>query len=357
MAPAYRAAIADASPSPRLRAFWQHEISSVDHGLVDRIAHTLATFLIPLSLAERLFSTTENGLDLKALMDGRQIFIVNLSSDLIGREPARLIGVLLMRAVARAAHARARRAHSEFANFSLHVPDFQDYAAPGCERMFTALAQAGVSLTFANRSFAELPVGVADAIVANVGTLAAFAVSEADAARLGREMATRCLCRASTGAPYDHDAVRRAAAEPVRAAVNELLASPLLFSDESQPSYEGRRIDALVADIERTGTLPLPTDLNEVEWPTHTDLIEQKPMAAFVRIRDGARTVAVTVEPPPAVDEQARARILDRPHRREPSARDLEAVHSGAPPRRDGRPPRRRRTWRQAFRRRPRRTR
>lgn len=86
--------------------------------------------------------------------------------------------------------------------------------------------------------------------------------------------------------------------------------------------------------------------------------VEQKPMAAFVRFRDAKRTVAVTVEPQAAVDEQARARILDRPHRREPSARGVATqVLGGAQPQRYGRPPRRRRIWPRAFRTRPRRTR
>ncbi len=357
VAPAYRAAIVEVSPSPRLRAFWQHEIGSTERGLIDRIVRTLATFLTPLSPAERLFSTAENGLDFKALMDSDQIFIANLSCEFIGREPARLIGVLLTRAIARAAHARAGAVRSARADFFLYVPDFHDYAVPGGERVFVDLAQAGVSLTFSDGSFAELPASVADAIVANVGALAAFAVSESDAARLGPEMVTRCLCRVSTGAPYDHDAVRRAAAEPVRSAVRETLGSAVLFVGESQPSYEGRRIDGLVADIDRANAIPLPADLSAVDWPSDTDLIEQKPMAAFVRFRDTKHTVAVTVEPPAAADEQTRARILDRPHRREPSARGLATqVPGGAQPQRYGRPPRRRRIWR-AFRTRPRRTR
>lgn len=358
VAPAYRAAIAEVSPSPRLRAFWQHEIGSVERGLIDRIVRTLATFLTPLSPAERLFSTTENGLDFKALMESRQIFIANLSCEVIGREPARLIGVLLTRAIARAAHARSVPVGSGPADFFLYVPDFHDYASPECDRGFAGLAQAGVSLTFSDRSFTELPAAVADAIVANVGALAAFAVDEGDATRLEPEMATRCLCRASTGVPYDHDAARRAAAAPVRAAVHEELASAVLFVGESQPNYEGSRIDGLMAEVDRANAIPMPTDLGAVDWPTVTDLMEQRPMAAFVRFRDAKRTVAFTVEPPSAVDEQARARILDRPHRRELAARGLvNQVPAGAQPQRYGRPPRRRRIWRRAFRRRPRRTR
>jgi hypothetical protein len=350
VAPTYRNALAEASPSPRLRAFWQHELPRTQPGAVERIADTLAAFLTPLSPLERLFSIAENGVDFKALMDGRHIFIASLSEDALGREPARLLAAFLFRPLARAARARAE--HGQPADFFLYLPEFQDCATPVFPALSADFTRARVNLTVAQQRLSEPPVALGDEILATVGSLVVFRIGTDDAERLQREMHTRRLARASTGQLYDHDAVRRAAAAPLRTRARELQAGARVFAEEDAPTYVGSHVDALCADIGRLRSLPLPDDLIEIDWPALTDFTERTPLSALVRIQQPDHLNAFTLEPLPLPDVKMRAKILERPHRREPLPRHAEAKSAAAPAHfsRDGQKPRRRRRWRGAIR-------
>jgi len=345
VAPPYRGAIADASPSPRLRAFWQHEFHGIDPDVVSQIASTLAAFLTPLSPLERLLSTPQNGLDFEALMDGRHIFIANLNRDGLGPEPARLLGALLVRAIARAAPVRAAGVRDERPGFFVYLPEFQDYADFGFNALLSTGANTELNVTFAHSSLEELPAALADAILASVGTTAAFEVSPDDATRLKPTMRARRLARASTGEFYDHDAVCDAAAAPLRARVRQLLKTPRVFAGEAQPNYEGGRVAALLADIDRMRNLPPPDDLAEIEWPSLDDFTHRPPLTALVRIERSDQVTLLNVDPPPAPDAHTRAAILDRPHRRElPPRADAKSAVAAPHAARDGhQPPRRRR--------------
>jgi hypothetical protein len=351
VAPPYRGAIADASPSPRLRAFWQHEFHKIESDAIGRIASTLAAFLTPLSPLERLLSTAQNGLDFEALMDGRHIFIANLNRNALGPEPARLLGALLIRAIARAAPVRAVGAHDERPGFFVYLPEFQDYADFGFNTLLCTGAHTQLNVTFAHGSLEELPTALADAILASVGTTAAFEVSPDDATRLKPTMRARRLARASTAEIYDHDAVCDAAAAPLRACVRQLLATPRVFADEEQPNYEGARVAALLADIDRMRNVPPPDDLAEIEWPTLDDFTQRTPLTALVRVERPDQVTALAVDAPPAPDAHTRAAILDRPHRRElPPRSDTKSATSVPHAARDGHQAPRRRRRRRAFR-------
>jgi hypothetical protein len=351
VAPPYRGAIADASPSPRLRAFWQHEFHNMEPDAVGHIANTLAAFLTPLSPLERLLSTAQNGLDFEALMDGRHIFIANLNRDALGSEPARLLGALLVSAMARAAPVCPLGVRDGRPGFFVYLPEFQDYGDFGFNTLLCTGANTPLNVTFAHSSLEELPTAMADAILASIGSTAAFEISLDDATRLKPTMRARRLARMSTGELYDHDAVCDAAAAPVRARVRQLLASPRRFADETQPNYEGARVAACLADIERVRNLPLPDDLTEIEWPSLDDFTQRTPLTALVRIERSDQVVMLAVDPPPAPDAHIRAAILDRPHRRELAPRaDAKSMVGGPAAARDGRQPPRRRRWRRAIR-------
>jgi hypothetical protein len=351
VAPSYRGAIADASPSPRLRAFWQHEFHSLEPAALRHIADTLATFLAPLSPLEHLLSIAANGLDFEALMDGRHIFIANLNKDALGPEAARLLGALLIRAIARAAPVRPAGVDDERPGFFLYLPEFQEHADFAFNTLLCTGAPTPLNVTFAHASLAELPAALADAILASVGTIAAFEVTPDDAPPLKRAMHARRLARRSTGEIYDHDTVCHAVAAPVRTRVRQLLASARFFADEEDPNYEGACVVALLADVDRVRTLPLPDDLAEIDWPSLGDFTQRTPLSALVRIERSDQVVALAVDPPPPPDVHTRSAILDRPHRRElrPYADATPVV--GVPRRaRDGQPRPRRRRWRRVIR-------
>ena len=358
VAPAYRAALAESSPSPRLRAFWQHEFATIEAGSIRCIADRLAVFLRPLSPLERLFSIAESTLDFEEIIDRRQVFVANLSRNALGDEPAALLAGLLVRAVAQAAQTCAERGRDEHPEFFLYLPEFQDQAPFRLDALLSELTKNRVSLTWAHQRRGEQPDSLSAAILASVGTIAAFQVDPADAVQLKGEMSARCVARASTGTLYDHDAARRAAIEPVLARARKLLASGRIFADDDQLHYPGSRVEEILADIERVRDVPKPADLTEIDWPTSNDFTTLEPLRAFLRIERAHNVTALTVEPPPVPDAQTRAKILDRPRRRELSRGHVDAKAAAAPhPGRGKTRPQPPKRWRRAIRTLKRRTR
>jgi hypothetical protein len=329
VAPAYREAVAAASPSPRLRAFWQYEFPAIEPGVVMLLSRKLAGFLAPLSPLERLLSTTENLLDVDALLGGGQVLIANLSRAALGEEAARLVGGLLFAAIRRAARVRADQALGEPRRFHLYVPEFHAYVGADAEAVLRDAATHRLNLTLVDESLRQFPGAAQRALVETAGSIVAFHSDGDDAAALYRAMHVRCPARASTGARYDHDAARRTAAAPVRARVRELLGAACLFPDDDQPNYPAERVDRLMADVQRVREVPPPDDLTEIDWPSAADFASLSPRTAFVRTEQPAMVRALTLDALPPSDPHTRARILDRPRWRNPLER---ARTNGEPP-------------------------
>jgi hypothetical protein len=321
VAPNYRAAVAAASPSPRLRAFWQYEFPSIEPGVVNLISGKLAGFLTPLSPLERLLSTTENLLDFDALLGGGQVLIANLSRDVLGEEAARLLGGLLFAAIRRAARGRADQALGDPRRFYLYVPEFHGYAGADVETVLREAAAHRLNLTLVDESLEQLAAPAQRAVVRTAGGIVAFQSDGDDAVALHRAIHVRRPVRASTGTLYDHDAACRAMAAPVGAQVRELLGAACLFPDDDQPNYPADRIDRLMAEVQRVRDVVRPDDLTEIDWPRAADFGALPPRTAFVRTAHADTVCALTLDVSPPSDARTRARILERPRWRDPLPR------------------------------------
>lgn len=322
------------------------------------IIDALGAFLAPLSPLERLFSTPVNALDFDALISGRQILIANLSTALLGEAPARLLAGLLSGAISQAARVRGERPAEKPARLHLYLPQFRADAAGALEPILADLTTVGVSVTIAHQKLDQISTDLQRAIFDTVGTVIAFQIDADDAAQLTREMSTRRRARASTGALYDPDAERRAAAAPVRAHVRDLLAAARVFPEAQEPAYEGDSIARLLADIDRVRTLPIPEDLIDIDWPSPINFTELPSGAALLRSERPSTVTALTLDAPLPTDSAMRTKILERPQRRDAPVRPVLEAHAsnGNRPSRNGdRPPHPQRPRQSRLRQRPRR--
>jgi hypothetical protein len=122
-------------------------------------------------------------------MDGQGIFLANLASGRIGEDNCDLLGGLLVAGFQLAAMSRADQPEGERRDFFLLVDEFQHFANDAFASILSEARKYRLALTLSHQYLAQVPTGISEAVFGNVGSLAAFRIGGADAARLGKEFA------------------------------------------------------------------------------------------------------------------------------------------------------------------------
>jgi type IV secretory pathway TraG/TraD family ATPase VirD4 len=126
--------------------------------------------------------------DIARSMDEGRIIVLNLAKGRIGETPSHLLGALFVTALAQAAFARADRPAAERTSFTVYADELQHYASDSFAQILSESRKYNLHLVCAHQFLAQLPDGLSDAILGNVGTIIALRVAAADAATLAAEL-------------------------------------------------------------------------------------------------------------------------------------------------------------------------
>jgi len=186
-----------------LREFWEQEFPTIEKGAFNPIINKLSAFLLPGSPLLRVFSDPENDLDFSAIMNGQKILIVNLAKGVLGDEPSRLLGGLIVTGIQQAALARADIPPDQRKEFHLYIDEFQNFVVDSISTILSESAKYQLFLTLAHQTLGQLPTGIERSIFGNIATLISFQISAEDAGTLRREMhRSRFTCRAKETNDY-----------------------------------------------------------------------------------------------------------------------------------------------------------
>src|SRR5206468_3890908 len=112
-----------------VRAFWQNEFASWNSQYrteaVSSVTNKLMPFLTSRQLRAITTGSAKQSLDLRRIMDGQQILIVNLSRGRLGQDNSTLLGSLLLTAIEQAAMTRAELPEAERRDHYLYLDEFQ----------------------------------------------------------------------------------------------------------------------------------------------------------------------------------------------------------------------------------------
>jgi len=199
----FRAEIAARVKDPAIREFWEHEFPTIEKGAFNPIINKLSAFLIPGSPLLRVFSEKENDLDFSAIMNGEKILIVNLAKGVLGDEPSRLLGGLIVTGIQQAALARADIPPDQRKEFHLFIDEFQNFLTDSVTTILSESAKYKLFLTLAHQTLGQLPKDIERSIFGNIATLISFQISAEDAGTFRREMkATRHrICKDGSPVP------------------------------------------------------------------------------------------------------------------------------------------------------------
>jgi type IV secretory pathway TraG/TraD family ATPase VirD4 len=189
--PGYRERALERVTNRAVRAFWRQEYEDYSKSLrsliVAPLENKLGAFLTDPTMREVL--SVRQGLDIRGIMDKRQVLLVNLSKGKLGEGPAMLLGSLLVSQIALQGLARAESPESSRRDFFLYLDEFQTFATKNLTAMLSELRKYRVSLILANQYLGQLDPEIRHAILGNVGTLVSFRVGPTDARILSREFA------------------------------------------------------------------------------------------------------------------------------------------------------------------------
>ena len=114
------------------------------------------------------------GLDIKSVLQGDKIILVNLSRGKIGDLNSKLLGLLIAYALERATLRRAEVSENKRTLFNVYIDEFQEFTTSSLETFLSAARKYNVGLHLANQSLHQLPKTFNDAVLANVGTFVIF---------------------------------------------------------------------------------------------------------------------------------------------------------------------------------------
>ena len=189
--------------NPAVKDFWRDEFARFTYGMrgvvVAPLQNKVGAFLTD-PLLRRIFSGKKSSFNLRDVMDGRKILLVNLSKGQIGEGAARLLGSLLVGTLSLAALGRATSSRQQ-PNFFVYLDEFQSFATVSLATMMAELRKFGVGAVLAHQYLAQLDTEIRDAVLGNVGTLISFRVGALDAPLIAKHLAPKFEAEDVMGLP------------------------------------------------------------------------------------------------------------------------------------------------------------
>ena len=134
-----------------------------------------------------IVSQEHSAFNFREIMDGKKIFLANLSKGRLGDRNTALLGLVLVSKFLQAAFSRVDTRTELLPTFYLYIDEFQNFATPSISTILSEARKYKLSLTIAHQFIAQLDEGIRDAVIGNVGTKAAFRVGTTDAEFLSKQ--------------------------------------------------------------------------------------------------------------------------------------------------------------------------
>jgi hypothetical protein len=190
----YRKFILKQVDDPILYKFWTDEYAQMSQNnrllteAVSPIQNKVGRF-ISSAVIRNIVGQVKSTIDLRDVMDNKKILLVNLAQGKLGEETASLLGGMIITRLQSTAMERVDVPIDERKDFFLYVDEFQNFATESFAKILSEARKYKLNLTMTNQYIDQLPLTVRQAIFGNVGTMASFVVSPADASILEKEFA------------------------------------------------------------------------------------------------------------------------------------------------------------------------
>ncbi len=181
-------------------------------------------------------SQEKSAFNFREIMDGKKIFLANLSKGRLGDRNTALLGLILVSKFLQAAFSRVDT-RGDLPVFYLYVDEFQNLATPSIATILSEARKYKLSLTIAHQFIAQLEENIRDAVIGNVGTKAAFRIGTSDAEFLEKQFMPIFSAQDLENLPNRHAVLSLL--------VGGVPARPFTIETEELPKFDYSNIDAL----------------------------------------------------------------------------------------------------------------
>ncbi len=175
---------------PVVRSFWTKEwaatTGSTRSDMLGYVVSKLGRF-IENEMMRNIIGQAHSGFDLSEIMDGKKIFLANLSKGLTGEVNSSLLGLILVSKIQMAAMRRARIAEADRKDFYLYIDEFQNFTTDSIATILSEARKYKLNLVMAHQYMPQLKQEIRDAVLGNVGTIGAFRIGAEDAENLEKQ--------------------------------------------------------------------------------------------------------------------------------------------------------------------------
>jgi hypothetical protein len=176
--------------NPIVVQFWREvaEKAGGEAALANIVPYITSKFDVFLAndIMRPIIAQERSSLNLKEILEGRKILLVNLSKGRLGDINANLIGLILVGKILMAALGRGAGQGSPF---YLHIDEFQNVTTDSIATILSEARKYKLSLTVAHQFIAQLEENIKNAVFGNVGSMIAFRVGADDAEYLEKQFA------------------------------------------------------------------------------------------------------------------------------------------------------------------------
>lgn len=195
----YRKSVVAGVRNPVVREFWHSEFSRWNERdrtqFIASLQNKLGAFTTNERL-QRIFGASENGIELRSILDRSQILICNLSKGTVGHEASTLLGSLLLSSLQVAAMSRADVLESERPDTIIVVDEFHSYLSERNPTFASALAESRkyrTSYVLSTQLLEQLDEKTLAAVLGNCGSGLTMTVGPRDAAVLAELLGSGLL--------------------------------------------------------------------------------------------------------------------------------------------------------------------
>jgi len=178
----------------------------------------------------------KSAFNFREIMDGKKIFLANLSKGRLGDRNAQLLGLVLVSKFLSAAFSRIDT-RGELPTFYMYIDEFQNFATPSIATILSEARKYKLSLTIAHQFIAQLEENIRDAVIGNVGTKIAMRIGTTDAEFLEKQFAPVFSAHDLENLP-NYNAI-------ISLLVNGVPARPFTLESLKPAAIDYSRVDAL----------------------------------------------------------------------------------------------------------------
>lgn len=184
---AYRQKVVDNVKDPVVKDFWTKEFANYGDRYTQEATPAIQNKIGQFTgnpLIRNIIGQPKSSFDIRTMMDGKKILLMNLSKGLIGETNMRLLGSMLTTRLFLGAMSRADLHAGELArlpHFYFYVDEFQNFANQTFAEILSESRKYKLNLIITNQYIEQMEEEVRDAVFGNVGTTVSFRVGPFDA--------------------------------------------------------------------------------------------------------------------------------------------------------------------------------